>query len=68
MQRFHDRDWIKQAEEKGVLTPEEARDLADLRELVARVIAVDDFPLEDLARNARSGQSDGPSNQHLAAE
>ena len=68
VQCFHDRDWINQAEEKGVLTSEEARELADLRELVARVIAVDDFPPEDPGRNARSGQNDGPPNQHLAAE
>ncbi|WP_083240626.1 acyl-CoA dehydrogenase [Methyloceanibacter methanicus] len=65
VQRFHDRDWIKEAETKNILSAEEARELADLRDLVARVIAVDEFPAEDLARNGRSGAS---SNQHLAAE
>ena len=68
VQRFHDRDWIEDAEAKGVLTSDEARELAALRDLVARVIAVDDFSAAELARNALSGQSESPSNQHIAAE
>ncbi len=48
--RFHDNDWIAEAEAKGVLTETEARALAELRDLVARVIAVDDFAAEELAR------------------
>jgi acyl-CoA dehydrogenase len=36
-------DWIVQAEQKGVLTAEEAAALKETRDLVAKVIAVDDF-------------------------
>ncbi len=68
IQRFHDRDWIQQAETKGVLTSEEARELAELRDLVARVIAVDDFSPDDLARKPQPGHSASSSNQHIAAE
>lgn len=68
VQRFHDRDWIKEAEAKNILTTEEARELADLRDLIARVIAVDEFPAEDLARAARPRHSEPSSNQHQAAE
>jgi acyl-CoA dehydrogenase len=67
VQRFHDRDWIKQAEEKGVLTSREARELSELRDLVARVIAVDDFAPEDIARKPQQGPNDN-TNQHIAAE
>ncbi|MEM8643884.1 MAG: acyl-CoA dehydrogenase [Pseudomonadota bacterium] len=68
VQRFHDRDWIKQAEVEGVLTSEEARDLGELRDLVARVIAVDDFAPADLARKSQTGHDKTTSNQHIAAE
>ncbi|MEM7397665.1 MAG: acyl-CoA dehydrogenase [Pseudomonadota bacterium] len=68
VQRFHDRDWIKQAEVEGVLTSEEARDLAELRDLVARVIAVDDFAPADLARKSQTGHDKTTSKQHIAAE
>lgn len=68
IQRFHDRDWISEAQEKGILTPDEARALAELRDMVARVIAVDDFAPEDLARAAQPGHGQGRSNQHVAAE
>jgi acyl-CoA dehydrogenase len=68
VQRFHDRDWIKQAEEKGVLTAGEARELSELRDLVARVIAVDDFAPEDIARKPQPGHSGPASDQHIAAE
>ncbi|MGV1014405.1 MAG: acyl-CoA dehydrogenase [Methyloceanibacter sp.] len=43
VKRFHGHDWIAEAEKKGVLTQNEARALAEQRDLVARVIAVDDF-------------------------
>lgn len=68
IQRFHDRDWIKQAEDKGVLTSDEARGLTELRDLVARVIAVDDFAPDEIARKPQPGQSGPASNQHIAAE
>jgi acyl-CoA dehydrogenase len=50
VKRFHDNDWIADAESKGVLSAEEAHSLAELRDMVARVIAVDDFSPEELAR------------------
>jgi acyl-CoA dehydrogenase len=63
VKRFHDNDWIAEAETKGVLTPEEARNLATLRDMVARVIAVDDFSAAELQRAAKSDQP-----KHMAAE
>ena len=72
VKRFHDRDWIADAQAKGVLTETEASDLAELRDLVARVIAVDDFAAAELARNAAPADepaSNAPSRpEHIAAE
>ncbi len=73
VKRFHDNDWIKEAETKGVLTAEEARDLAELRDMVARVIAVDDFAASELKREQANPQGTGdrssrPERQHIAAE
>jgi acyl-CoA dehydrogenase len=71
VRRFHDRDWIAEAEAKGVLTAAEARDLAELRDLVARVIAVDDFAAEQLARDqAPPARAEDASSrpEHIAAE
>ncbi len=80
VKRFHDRDWIADAEAKGVLTPDEARALAEQRDLVARVIAVDEFDpseIATLARREAGGESaseappvsprSGPP-EHIAAE
>jgi len=66
VKRFHDRDWIKEAGEKGVLTAEEARALADLRDMVARVIAVDDFSAAEL--ELKPNEEDANQKQHIAAE
>jgi acyl-CoA dehydrogenase len=72
VKRFHDRDWIAEAQAKGVLTETEASDLAELRDLVVRVIAVDDFAAAELARNASPAEepaSNAPSlPEHIAAE
>jgi acyl-CoA dehydrogenase len=73
VRRFHDRDWIADAEAKGVLNAAEARSLAELRELVARVIAVDDFSAAELARGqtAPVGEPEAtpsPKPEHIAAE
>ena len=71
VRRFHDKDWIAEAEAKGVLSEAEARSLAELRDLVARVIAVDDFSANELARGrspippARDSSS---QPEHIAAE
>ena len=69
--RYHNKDWIAEAEQRGVLTSEEARNLAELRDLVARVIGVDDFAAEEIGSERetnvvparRADQSD-----HIAAE
>jgi len=78
VQRFHNNDWIAEAEVKGVLTSDEAADLAELRDLMARVIAVDEFDAVALARRA-PGAATGPKvadavgarpdrPEHIAAE
>ena len=41
--RFHGRNWFKEAEAKGVISASEAEALAEVEELVSRVIAVDHF-------------------------
>jgi len=71
VRRFHNNDWIAEAEKKGVLTESEARDLAELRDLVERVIAVDDFAVEALARGqeaAPPARNNKPEPEHIAAE
>ncbi len=73
VKRFHDNDWIAEAEAKGVLSEAEARSLAELRDLVARVIAVDDFAASELARGRApapaAAAEDAPSTpKHIAAE
>jgi acyl-CoA dehydrogenase len=70
VKRFYSNDWIADAEQKGILTPEEARSLAELRDLVARVIAVDDFDAAELARGQKpeTKSSPLPSSETMAAE
>jgi acyl-CoA dehydrogenase len=70
VKRFHDNDWIAEAERRGVLTESEALDLAELRDLVSKVIAVDDFAA-DLARSpgsAKASQPSQPKPEYIAAE
>jgi acyl-CoA dehydrogenase len=76
VRRYHNNDWVAEAESKGVLSPEEARALAELRDLVARVIAVDEFDADALARKApvvasapRAAEAARPEQpEHIAAE
>ena len=72
VRRFHDRNWIEEAKTKGVLSEDEALSLAELRDLVARVIAVDDFSAAEIARGMAPAEPpashDAPSKPHLAAE
>ena len=80
VKRFHDRDWIAEGQAQGVLTADEAQALAEQRDLVARVIAVDDFdPAEIASLVRRESQGEGaakaPSSspraepaEHIAAE
>jgi acyl-CoA dehydrogenase len=56
-----------------VLTSDEARELAELRDLVARVIAVDDFAAEELAASQapstpKPQEHPSPKPEHIAAE
>jgi len=46
IRRSLDRDWIGDAESKGILTAEEAKLVRETEELIFRVISVDDFPPE----------------------
>jgi acyl-CoA dehydrogenase len=73
VRRYHNNDWIAEAKTKGVLTEEEASSLAELRDLTARVIAVDDFDAAALAR--RYAPQGAPlaavrpgHHEHIAAE
>ena len=52
------------------MTKEEARSLTELRDLVARVIAVDDFDAAELARGQRPDATSTPlqSSETMAAE
>ena len=51
VQRYHGRDWIGEAENKGILTKAEADALREVEDLTARVIAVDDFDPEEVRPN-----------------
>lgn len=68
--RYYNNDWIAEAEQKGVVSQEEARALAELRDLVARVIAVDHFDAAEVARkeDARPATPDTPPRDSIAAE
>ena len=73
VRRYHNNDWIAEAEKKGMITAEEARALAELRDLVARVIAVDDFDAAELARDQQTARAAGansftPPKNLIAAE
>jgi acyl-CoA dehydrogenase len=72
VKRLYNTDWIKDAKNKGILSADEARELAELRDMTARVVAVDDFAAADLKREDRNPQSGGEdlsrTAQHIAAE
>ena len=71
VKRLYNTDWIKDAEAKGILDADEARELASLREMTARVIAVDDFAAADLRQEdetPQSGGKDPSARAHIAAE
>jgi len=46
LRRSLDRDWIGDAESKGIITAEEAKLVRETEDLILRVISVDDFPAE----------------------
>jgi len=70
--RYYDNDWIAEAEKKGVITAEEAAALAEVRDLTARVIAVDHFEAAALARKQSAPQTMpgafNPPRDSIAAE
>jgi acyl-CoA dehydrogenase len=73
VRRFYNNDWIADAEARGVITAEEAKSLAELRDLTARVIAVDDFDAAELARRQQPARnadihSFTPPKDSIAAE
>ena len=72
VQRYYNKDWIAEAEQRGVVSQDEARILAELRDLVARVIAVDHFDAAEVsgrkpAPQAAPGASTQPQDS-IAAE
>ena len=73
VRRFYNNDWIAEAEAKGIITAEEAKSLAEIRDLTARVIAVDDFDAAELARSQQPIRNAGvhaftPPKDSIAAE
>jgi acyl-CoA dehydrogenase len=63
VKRFHNTDCVAEAEAKGVLTKDEAHALAELRDLVARVIAVDEFDADAISR---AGRAPEPQSDRVA--
>jgi acyl-CoA dehydrogenase len=69
VQRYYNNDWIAEAKTKGVISEDEARVLAELRDLTARVIAVDHFDPAEISRGeARPRAASAPSTDSIAAE
>jgi hypothetical protein len=51
-----------------VLTAEEAQQLAELRDLTARVIAVDDFEASEVSRRGKAESASTSFRDSIAAE
>jgi len=70
VRRTHTNDWIADARDKGVLTSEEADALSQVRKLVERVIAVDDFAPDAVKPNYAKTPPDteDKNNSQQAAE
>jgi len=71
--RYYNNDWITEAELKGVISADEARALAEVRDLTASVIAVDHFDATELARKQQPVQhakpgAFAPPKDSIAAE
>ena len=63
IRRTHANDWIADAQEKDVITAQEAEALKDLEQLVARVIAVDHFDPKEVIPHYKMSET-----KSLAAE
>jgi hypothetical protein len=71
--RYYNNDWIAEAELKGVISADEARALAEVRDLTASVIAVDHIDETELARKQQPVQhakpgAFAPPKDSIAAE
>lgn len=68
VRRYHGLDWFAGAADKGVITHEEAAQLKEAEELVARVIAVDHFDPAELKPNYADFSHNARRAGTLAAE
>ena len=66
--RFHGNDWIGDAAAKGVLTAEEAKLLAEVEALTAKVIAVDHFDPAEVKPHYMSLGHNSREARDIAAE
>ncbi|MFP3920770.1 MAG: acyl-CoA dehydrogenase [Dichotomicrobium sp.] len=60
LRRSLDRDWLGEAETKGIITGEEAKLLRETEELVLKVISVDHFDPEAVTGRATRTEGAGP--------
>ncbi len=57
VKRYLGNDWLKEAQDKGILSPDEADLLRHTERLVAKVIAVDDFDAEAVTPHYAPGDN-----------
>ncbi len=60
LRRSLDRDWLGEAEEKGIITSEEAKLLRETEELVFKVISVDHFDPDVITGRTRTEDTGAP--------
>jgi acyl-CoA dehydrogenase len=53
VRRYHGRDWVREAEDKGVITASEAALVREAEALMQRVIAVDHFDPQEVKPHYR---------------
>ena len=68
LRRFHDNDWIAEAASKNIVTEEEAKQLAEIRDLVGKVIAVDAFDADELSGRRQKPHTASAPPDSIAAE
>lgn len=70
LRRTHTNDWIADAAKQDILNAEEAEKLSEIRDLVARVIAVDHFDPDEVKPHYGTAGKDGGNakNKQQAAE
>jgi acyl-CoA dehydrogenase len=62
VRRFLGNDFITEAVQKGVVTPEEGESLRERERLVAKVIAVDHFDPDEITGNSAIGHNSRPAS------